>query len=356
MPTDRFHRFLTEIFISACFAACNVVTYINPRFRLVLHSRDAVAALFLLAQVQFCAGLLDVVYSLTAPPLSWFESLSSVIPINTWGVYALILKKAGYDDLLYIGSGCAANRGLRVRIHEHKTGACSPVNVKLALEFGYEITHIALLAYCDIPPPAHIPRIRTLIVALEAVFTGLFWAVDPSKGDLGHLCAWGEHAFEWLGLATHSPLVEGFGGNEADLDFTAEELEEMARAVKEKNAKYQYDYQRALRANPTEQYRETQKANRIKQAPATKARQQEAVENKTYHCEVCGVSCRDAASLRLHNHSPRHISRVERSGADTWDCDYCHISFKYKSALKAHQLSKTHIANASRANQECRFS
>lgn len=352
MPADRFHRFLTEIFISACFAACNVVTYINPRFRFVLRSRDAVAALFLLAQVQFCAGLLDVVQSLSAPPLSWFEGLSSVVPINTWGVYVLILKKAGHDALLYIGSGCATYRGLRVRIHEHKTGVCSPVNVKLALEFGYDITHIALLAHCDIPPPAHIPRIRTLIVALEAVFTALFWAVDPSKGGLGlsHLCPWDQHAFEWLGLATHSPLHEGFQCNEADLDFTAEELEEMARAVKEKNAKYQYDYQRALRANPTEQYKKTQKANRIKQAPATKARQQEAVENQTYRCKVCGVSCRDAATLRRHDSSPRHISRVERGGADTWDCDYCHISFKYESALNAHKLSKTHIANVSGAN------
>lgn len=70
-----------------------------------------------------------------------------------------------------------------------------------------------------------------------------------------------------------------------DFDFYPQELEEMAEAVKEKNAAYQYDYQRALRANPTEQYKLTQKNNNEKQKPRTKARQKAAIADGEYEYE-----------------------------------------------------------------------
>lgn len=44
---------------------------------------------------------------------------------------------------------------------------------------------MALLAYCDIPSPAHRPKIRTLNVALEAVFSAVFWSMVPSEKEFG---------------------------------------------------------------------------------------------------------------------------------------------------------------------------
>jgi hypothetical protein len=98
------HDVLLALFIGAIWAGVNVKSYISPRFRVVLGSEAIVAALFGLADVTFCYGLLDVVQSLTPPPVSWFEKLSPAIPTNVWGIYVLVLKKAGYDALLYIGS------------------------------------------------------------------------------------------------------------------------------------------------------------------------------------------------------------------------------------------------------------
>jgi hypothetical protein len=105
-------------------------------------------------------------------------------------VYVLVLKKSGYDPLLYIGSGTSTYREVRVRLHEHRDGILSPVNVKKAIDFGYDITHMALLAYCDIPSPANIPKIRTIIAALEAVFIAVFLALIPSENEfaLSHMC------------------------------------------------------------------------------------------------------------------------------------------------------------------------
>jgi hypothetical protein len=172
---------VVDLFIAACCAALHVSTYINPRFRYVLDSDSTVAALFSLAAFTFCPSLLDVVQSAAPPLLSWFKSLPTDIPKDPWGIYVIVLEMPGYEPLLYIGSGTASYRGVRVRIKEHHAHKLSPVNVKKALESGYTITHTRLMAYCSIPSPSHCPKIRTVVVALEAVFTALFWAFEPSE-------------------------------------------------------------------------------------------------------------------------------------------------------------------------------
>ena len=267
-PTDV----VVNLFIAACWACINVKTYINPRFRFVLDSQSAIAALFSLAGVTFCPGLSDVVQSVSAPPLSWFESLSTFIPKNVWGVYVLVLKKPGYDPLLYIGSGTSTFRGVRTRLQEHRDGILSPVNVKKALEFGYTITHMALLAHCNTPSPANIPKIRTVIAALEAIFTAVFWAFVPGDNGhgLSHMCPWDRDAFEWLGLCSHSSLREAIQCRDGEMDFTPEQLEDIARLTKENNAIYQNHYQRELRANPSEEYKLRQAINNSKQQLRTK--------------------------------------------------------------------------------------
>jgi hypothetical protein len=342
---------VVNLFIAACWACLNVSTYINPRFRIVLDSTSTVAALFSLAGFTFCPGLLDVVQSSAPPLLSWFKSLATDIPKDTWGIYVIVLEMPSDVPLLYIGSGTASYRGIRVRVKEHHEHKLQPVNVKRALEFGYTITHIALLAHCNIPSLAHIPKIRTVVVTLEALFTALFGAFVPFGDNtdgfgFGHMCPWDQDTFEWLGLCSHSPLHEIIRCSEGELDFTPEELEEIARRTKEKNAKYQYDYGKAQRANPTEEYKQGQKARNERHKPKLEKNQQAAVENKTHYCSLCDVACRNAADLRRHNDSPRHLRKVEYP--DGFICTHCDMEFDYYSDLQQHFKSKSHKLKAAR--------
>lgn len=343
---------VSNLFIAACSAAIHVSTYINARFRYILDSESAIAALFELAAFTFCSGLLDVVRSAAPPPLSWFKSLPLDIPINTWGIYAIVLEMPGYDPLLYIGSGTASSRGVRVRIADHHAHKLSAVNVAKALEFGYTIQHIALLAYCNIPSAADRPKIRTVVVALEAVFTALFWAFAPGKDDtgnfgLGHMCPWAQDSFEWLGLCTHSSLREEIKGLDGEMDFTSEELEAIEQAVKGKNRQYQAVYQKALRTNPTEKFKQQQKAKNDKHKPTVQENQRAAVRDKKHYCEPCDVSCRNGADLRRHNTRKGHLLKLEYP--DGFICRCCDdIEFQYFSDLQQHFKSQRHQTNSAR--------
>jgi hypothetical protein len=49
-------------------------------------------ALFHLADISFCYGLLEAIARPSAPSISWVEALSPVVPKNVWGIYVLLLK------------------------------------------------------------------------------------------------------------------------------------------------------------------------------------------------------------------------------------------------------------------------
>ncbi|RHZ64342.1 hypothetical protein CDV55_106290 [Aspergillus turcosus] len=74
------------------------------------------------------------------------------------------------------------------------------------------------------------------------------------------------------------------------------------------------------RHNAKPKFRARNNRNNEKQKPATQAGQQDSVLSKRYHCAVCDVSCRDAASLRIHNKSKRHAKKMEMGDSD-YNCD-----------------------------------
>jgi hypothetical protein len=263
-------------------------------------------------------------------------------------VYVLVYRKPGFEPLIYIGSGTAAN-GLRARLSEHRTGSVVPKHVKAAVKAGYKLRHIRVLGHCPIPTAANIPVYRTITVALEAALSAVFWPMVRTDKDYGfaHVCPWPLDSFDYGGLCGHNPLMESVHG---DFDFTPEQLEEIAAATRAKNRAYQHDYGKALLANPTEAYKETQARNRVKQAPVTKARQKASVESKKYYCAACNVACRDKATLTRHNGTPRHQRRVAR-GNGSYHCDLCNISFRYESAINAHNKCKSHLAKARASNE-----
>lgn len=339
---------IASLMLLICWTLLQTPSWINPRFIHVLSTQAILSALFEQAGISFCPGLSDIIRAATSPPLSWIEDLSDYIPKNVWGVYVLVLRHPSRTPYLYIGAATAYVRGARARISEHGRGILSPQHVATALDSGYTISHRALLCHCPIPVPAEVPRLRTLIIVLEAALTGVFWTLhrhNKSYG-LGDICPWPRDTFQWSGLCSHNPLIEGIRSNEHDLDFTAEQLQQMAAQIKEKNRLYQVSYQKILRVEATPEYKARQNRNNKKQAPRTRARQQAAVVEEKYFCPVCKVACRDAASLRQHETTPRH-ARKTRMGDDDHRCGPCDISFRFLSALKAHERSKGHIKKTS---------
>lgn len=334
---------VASLMLAICWGCVNVTTYISPRFRCVVPSLAELSTLFSLATFSYCPGLYDAIRAPTPPSVEWLEALPDDLPIHHWGVYVLVLRKSGHVPLVYVGSGTAFYQGVRARVKAHVNGNVNTTDsIRQATQDGYKIVHYALLAYCPTPAPANLPKLRTVVMVMEAAFTAVFWALyrhDRTYG-LAHQCPWPRDLFEWSGLCSHSPLLEGV--YDGGLDFTAEQLEEMVVAIKQKDRKYQERYQKELRANPTEKFRARVKRNNEKQKAGTQARQQAAIESKQYYCAVCDVACRDNASLVLHNKTKRHLKKVQMGDSD-YICEPCGISFAYLSAIKAHYKSKGHI-------------
>ncbi len=343
MPSPSFQAAtILELLVSVTWASVNVSSYMNPHFRVVLPSQAILSGILTAAGLIFCPGFFEVLQSEAPPPTKWFESLSSTIPLHVWGVYILVLRRQGYKPLLYIGSGTAASRGVRARLEQYDRTEHLPHYVNKALIDGCTIVHKSLLLSCPIPGAANIPTFRAALVAVEAALSCIFGAFHNRNKDygFGDLCLWSRDLFEWDGLCSHSPLLEPVHG---DLNLSPEELEAMAAATKEKDRQYQEEYQRNLRANPTEDFKERTRRNNQKQRLALQPIHANRVANKAFYCAVCKVSCRDNASLKRHNESPRH-SKKTIMGDNDYHCDVCDISFKYKSNFTQHCTSKSHIA------------
>jgi hypothetical protein len=336
---------LTRLILLLCWSLLHVRSYIHPTFTSTISSYSTLSAWFTLAQLTFCPGLFDTICMPAPPNYVWFKSLPSHCPKNSWGIYVLVLKKPGCTPYIYIGSGTASKQGVSARFNGHRTGNACPQYVLQAKRHGYTITHMALLVSCPIPAPDQIPRLRVLLLLLEAAFTCMFWSLCRRDKPYGieYLAPWSVDSYPWDGLCSHSPLLDSAQVRPGDLNLTPEQLSQAAAIIKDKDRTYQSNYGRAQRANPTPEYTASRKAINQRAAPKTKAREQAAIANKTYHCSVCNVSCRNASDLRVHLKTKRHLKKTEM-GEDDYNCELCVISFRYLSDFNAHKRTKGHIA------------
>jgi hypothetical protein len=339
MPTAS--EELVSLLITLVWTCLGTSSWINPLFRHALPSLARVTELFALAGFEFVPDLLDVLRASSPPSISWFESLSTVVPRNVWGIYAVVLKKPSHPDLLYIGSATASNRGARARFQEYQSGKNLPQGVKNGLANGYKITHHTILAWCPIPSASWIPVLRYLVVALEAVFACVFWAMASKKRSYGYVneCLWSLDSFSYTGACSHSSLTEPVEG---DLSLSAEDLEQISKATREKNREYQRDYSKQQRVQATPKFKQQQKARNAKQYPKTRARQLQTLADQTFHCDVCDVTSPDNAAWLIHVATPRHI-RWSEEGEKGPYCRVCDKSFRYPSDLKAHEKRQCHL-------------
>lgn len=170
--------FALSVFLLDAIWACihHASGWINPDYPNIFDTRDALDTIFFLCRLRFAPGLLACLRSATPPTIAWFKSPPAHVPAHSWGVY-VVLEKAGYIPLIYVGSGTAWLYGVRRRFQDYKAKRTLPLYVEKALDAGYEITHFRLLVTCPKPFTGVLSVYRTLIITLEAVFTVLFSAL-----------------------------------------------------------------------------------------------------------------------------------------------------------------------------------
>jgi hypothetical protein len=317
--------------------------WLNIRFKQLIPSEEALASMFQQLDFTFCVGLLGVLCQLSPPDLKYLKSLPKYVPKDAWGVYVLVFKQPGHIPLIYIGSGTGQYRGLRARLTEHRTGKNIPKYVRLwAYDAGYTMTHVAVLAHCAIPAPGDAVWVRSVILALEAALSCIFWAMCSRTKSYGfsHLCPWDRNAFQYGGLCSHSSVKEGIPD---DHDATPEELEEKAAAIEEKNRLYMAEYGKKQRANATAEFKAAQKRRNKNHRPKVLEKEKITKASKKFHCKLCNsVYFKNNADYQQHLRGPRHLLNVATNGKPN-HCVPCNKTFKYPNVLKIHETKQCHL-------------
>lgn len=187
--------------------------FIHPIFKQVLGSEEVFHELCTKISVEYAPGLHEVLLSSTPPSLDFFCSLPVVSPgQKVWAVYTLLYEKPGYPMKLYIGSGTQGTDGVAVRFsgYDSPTGRALPSGVKDAVQDGYTLCHRGLLCWAQVPSAGQAPKARVRFVAIEAVFTFLFFAAVETRLDVhwSSLFTWAREDVSWLPLCSHISLIE----------------------------------------------------------------------------------------------------------------------------------------------------
>ncbi|KAL2129090.1 hypothetical protein VTI74DRAFT_8253 [Chaetomium olivicolor] len=132
----------------------------------------------------FSPDLLQILQGTNPPAISFFKGLpENDKSVKSWGVYVLILEKAGSRPCLYIGSGTKTQYGITNRLRNYELGSSIPWSVSRVLDNAYTITHKKIICSVPIDTIRDALHGRLIILALEAMFTFTFWAVNFRKVD-----------------------------------------------------------------------------------------------------------------------------------------------------------------------------
>lgn len=240
---------------------------------------------------------------------------------------------------LYIGSGTehSTNQGVSNRWDHYDNGMQLPSRVKALKNEGWKIVHKGTLAWVPLPSAGKAPRLRLLFILFEAALTAWFWAVDkgsskkPTAKVIAPLCPWPVEAFEYSGLCTHTPLIEGMKTSKEQFGIAPEILDELhkeatARARRMKNivrpAVYRAQDRVKFNAQSRAAYaRDKKRGLETKYKSATKA-----YLSLRFFCDTCSVPCTSQYVLDRHNKSEKHRNRVNKKNDGilfSWSCKFC---------------------------------
>jgi hypothetical protein len=271
----------------------------------------------------YAATLEELLRAEKPPSRDWVKDLPDLDDLPThgyeeWLCYAIMMSKLGEPDLFYPGSGTDVVHGAQSRWKVYqpwKTRNLLPAGVKVALENGYHISSMGWLCSIPMPQPgAHLID-RAFVHIMETVFTFVFGGMQSRKADyrIGHLMVWDLQEFEYLGLATHSPLTEPLRGVHEVL--TPEQLAEVVeqREVARK-ARSQKEMQRVatLKETQPEAYAERSATRSL----AGKARSIHHIEANTYACEPCKYPAPSQDALDRHLLSLVHAAKIKELGIE----------------------------------------
>jgi hypothetical protein len=321
-------------------------SWINPGYHALISTAEMLTNL--LSQLTFCAGLKEVLSAPTPPPIGWFLQLDPHIPKSSWGVYLMVLEKDGHEPCIYVGSSVDVTQGIWARLGQHLRGARDPSRVKQVKDEGYKIVHLTILAYMGIPTPPERTKSRALIRILEACFHYVFWSMwskDVMYSFPINETWWSPASFQYRGLSSHNPLIEGIEVND---QLSEDQLIEMDRVRKEKEEKQQQKWFEQLRVHNAEVRADPElKRERLeRQRPRTRARLQRVIASKIHHCSTCHISFTTASHLRVHNTTMSHkkLTNGLESPDDRYYCGPCDIYiFRRTSNIDRHNKSKRHL-------------
>lgn len=322
----------------------------NPVFAMVLATEDVLQQLLSDSLLVFAPGLLDVLQSTTPPTVSYFKSLPICLS-KFWAVYLLILEKQGCRPRIYIGSGTHTARGIAGRFSQYDTKTSLPICVEQALNDGFAIVHKGLLCWCPIPAAGIRFLVRALLIALEATFSFVLWAMRSRTKDYGmpYLYPWSLEDIEYDGCCTHSALLEAIQGEEDGL--TLEEI--AAKQVKMEQTRKEKHVALSTVSNPI--WRAADRASR------------------TYACDICDEVFNDSTDLARHNTSQKHIDKAagvtkvlkqpefkdwttNNIAKKRYHCKICDKTFAVDSKLQRHRTTQKHIEKAAAAAESTKSS
>lgn len=328
-------------------------------YRALFPSQDSLAQLLLPLSITLSPGIFEMLGSDLPPTVSFFKSLPSGYD-RVWAVYLLVLKKAGEQPLVYVGSATESLRGVRSRFQTYDRARDLPVYVEDALKKGFLITHKGLLCTSPIPSAVQVPTGRAVFIALETVFTFVLRAVRSTRSQYYHgmssLCPWRIEDLDYGGLCSHNPLMEL---PSPDIDLNPEQLEK--KAMKRKQASHEH-YLR-YKAEDPEGFRARARVSdavfKLNNPEAVKAKYKryhekdaiEALETDRYRCEVCSHSFLKQSDLSRHLTTPSHATAVapaERHGISKqqdFRCETCDYSFTQHCHLVNHLKTQKHADN-----------
>lgn len=333
-----------------------------PTFDQFLTSLPIVQGIAAAAAITFAPGLLDAVQSTTPPTIDFFKSLPGSDAVREiWGIYAIVLEKAGNRPRLYVGSGTTAKNGLHTRWKQYDTGDVLPRYIQESILQGFEITHKGLFCWAPRPDASFVPVRRLLFVAMECCIAYMFWAMKAMKGDysMGHICLWDRRDLEYDGLCSHPSLFENVQG---DFDLTPEQLEakaeEAERRFREHKAINAQNYHHKQMAENYDEYM-TNSCNRVAKSRALnpethrkteKARIQKDLSNKRYHCSTCNISFPVKRVLDDHMKSAKHKRKVNNN--HKYFCKACNYGIANISNWNRHLKTERHKTNIAKLAEE----
>lgn len=312
---------------------------VNPVFKIRTPTPEVAAQLLTSMSMTFAPGLLTVLQASTPPTVDFFKSLPTIDILEDdiwWADYAIVLEKPGFRSIIYIGSGTQFEYGIHRRLKDYDCYKSLPLLAQAALENGFVITHKGLLCWTRCPGRMQQFHYSMVFLALEAVFTVVFWAIRCST-DYGFsmtaICLWPRDLFEYDGACGHSSLNESPRGIP---DLSEEQYKEIESERLETRRQYVAQW-REENSEKIAAYREEEKAY--------------LAQAEKYKCTLCNYETTATADFDKHLTSYKHIKAIGIDEASTkaaideakkYICQPCGYSTDRKGNLAIHLTSEKH--------------